>query len=335
MNKWQQLYAPTVRKLNIWEISPRAKAVGIEIANNSLAVGLPEVELWQEELVVMTGYAKACVTKAVDELIAAGVLQRRGAKGKPRIYRLLTNAELLEPERVIDEATARKVRAAVQARNAVRLPGDDPGGQAVLLRTTEEALRDDLAAGSAERALADNAEEIDAWTPRQIAEAARRSMEEADRVSSQATRPCEFPPRQLDRVSSQATRGANYSRVPAHERQTFETCKRQTSETFGQTVAVATEGRRSLSALDDSQVQHALKLVEQASAAKAEDRRDFKQWLRKWRTRCRAEPELVCEYASEELANQRIGKGAESAPRWIFRMAQKAAKGFGRALKIL
>lgn len=159
MTDARALFPMMVAKLNGWELSPRSLAVGLVIAQESFGQGLMEVELWQREIAVMSGYSETCVSRAIEDLETKGVLQRRGRRGGTRIFRLLPNAELMEPARCYNEAAARGVRAAVRVRNGARMDGDDPGAVPLLLRPAAEELRADLARGSTERAVEDEARE--------------------------------------------------------------------------------------------------------------------------------------------------------------------------------
>lgn len=148
---WRALLADMVRRLNTWELTKRARAVGIELAQMSFGEGAPDVAVKQSELAAATGHSKWNVSAAIAELIELKVLREEKGRG-PAVYRLLPRGELAEPAAAVDQEAAARVREAVRRRNAGRRGGEEASGQARLTLGVGEILAEDLALGSAARA---------------------------------------------------------------------------------------------------------------------------------------------------------------------------------------
>lgn len=311
------LFQTMVGKLNGWELSPRSLAVGLVIAQESFAQGLMEVELWQRELALLSGYSETCVSRAIEDLETKGVLQRRGRRGGTRIFRLLPNAELLEPARCYDEAAARGVRAAVRLRNGARVDGDDPGGVPLLIRPAGEELSADLARGSAARAAEDAADEA----------------AEGDAARAELRRKCaeslgvKLPARQVADPGNLSAWQVGTLAIAGGARDVRDVSRAapNVSREDVSDARLAEPPRPAGCGGGDADF-----AFEQIRALLP--RREFEQWERKWRTRCRTEPAAILEAIGDaKLYGQR--NKVSSIGALIFRRAAAICRDAGRELR--
>lgn len=306
-----------VGKLNAWDLTPRAKAVALEIARESFGEGRMEVELWQREIAVLTGYNEQRVCDAIDELEALGVLQRRGRRGGTRVFRLLANATMVEPERRLDEEAARGVRAAVRMRNAQRCAGDDPGAVPLLLRTNEEELRADLA-----RASAESAAQAEARERAELHAKCAASMRDAELAGSAS--------RGRNLLDQQVAEGGN---LPVQQVGTLRAgardvyVKRPTEDVLRDDVVGATGGNGA-ARCGGGDADHAFEQVRALLPS-----REFAQWERKWRKRCREEPAVMLEAIGDAKIYAQRNK-VQSMGAVIFRRAAALCRDAGRTLHL-
>lgn len=162
-------FATVKRLLKEYDLSPRAGAVGLLIAEESLGEGRAFLIGTQKHLALALDYDKGTISKAVAELEEAGLLMTRdGARyrGAPGLteFRLLPMGRLAPPPRR-DEArpmTAEQLKVrraalyamrelserAASAAAAARPELEDVAGQGVLLQTVEERLELEQVAAS-------------------------------------------------------------------------------------------------------------------------------------------------------------------------------------------
>ena len=143
------------QKLQGWRLGKRAKNVGLLIIEFSLAQGRAGVRMYNREIELLLGIDKGDVTDGIGELVTNGVLQVIGRSGSCRVFRWLTNAEMVEPETQVDPHLAAITRAEVLRRNEQGTDIEADGQRTLAVATAEEKLAEDLAAGSQLRAQED------------------------------------------------------------------------------------------------------------------------------------------------------------------------------------
>lgn len=342
---WRRLVEPCFARIARWQLPRPQKLLGGWIVLASFGSGRPWVDVDdQRALARLVSMDEAEVSRAISGLVSSGLLQRTRERlsDGTRLLRLrwLPNATLVQPSEEVQFALAASAADTARLAELNGWPADtEPGGQVRLdVRSIEERLAEELAVESAravlppevrddpdgDRIRAELRKQFGADVPlgsdpRSLGNSQFANWDGAGKLGNSQSAPCPLPARP----------------GPGETSETFAEVQTHTFETSGQTGAVAPEsdGQRWLRPLADSQVQYALGLVRKAAQAKAEDRAAFAQWERKWKTRCRAEPELIAEFAADEIDAQRNGRGARSATKWIFTMAKRAALEVGRSLR--
>lgn len=152
---FQSLATVSRRKLGEWCLGKRARAVGSFVVAQSFEKGRMGVRMYNRHVEAALGMDKGCVSDAITELVASGVLQVVGRSGSARVFRFLPNAELVEPESRVDPHARATAIAEIERINADGLQVEATGQRVMPIQTDDEVVDNDLAHGSMERALED------------------------------------------------------------------------------------------------------------------------------------------------------------------------------------